>query len=232
MNQWFNIHQADEAAHVLLSDDFGFDDGPGVEGFREALGAASKVYLTVDCTGGSLPVALAVYDELKKRDTVCTIRRAWSGGALVAMAANHIAIAGSASMMLHSPQAMVYGGPMELREEADNLVALAGPMLEIFASRTGKPVATVKRWLERDTYFSASEAVANRLADEILPARRSNAPRSRFKLPEVTIGRTVAPHASESAALDTLRAVGPVQTTNKARLARELTVWLNQVQQI
>jgi len=45
---------------------------------------------------------------------------------------------------------------------------IRGNLADIYAARSGQPVATINEWMSEETWFSAEEATAAGLADEVL----------------------------------------------------------------
>jgi ATP-dependent protease ClpP protease subunit len=70
--------------------------------------------------------------------------------------------------MLHVPATAALGSSTRLRQEADALDALNSKCVALLSKRTGQPLKVCDGWLSGpDRWFTAQEAVANGLVDEI-----------------------------------------------------------------
>jgi len=90
-------------------------------------------------------------------------------------------------MFIHDPLAIVVGDAEEMKSMADSLDKIAGALQSTYMVKTGKSEKEVKKWMNEDTWFSAEEAVAAGLADEMTDSVRmaANANLGKFKnLPE------------------------------------------------
>lgn len=130
---------------------------------------AEKIKLRINSYGGSVSDGLAIYNALKRHPasihaTVDGI--AASIASLIFMAADEREIADNAQLMIHAPWAYVAGNSAELREFADRLDLWAKSMASSYSAATGMTEDEVMAWLTdgKDHYFTAAEAVAQKLA--------------------------------------------------------------------
>ena len=94
--------------------------------------------------------------------------------------------------------------------------------MEVYARRTGKPAAEVAPWfVNGDHWFTADEALAAGLVDEILPAL---APRP-AGASTLAQDATESPTEAETLALDLLRALGPLRVRDREAFGREVGAW-------
>jgi len=130
------------------------------------------INLYINSPGGSVDDTLALYDTMRfiSSDvaTYC-IGRAYSGAAVLLAAGaegkRHILPHGK--VMIHQPYGGVYGQTSDVKIQADQIIKAKETLNRILAQHTGQPYETVSADGERDKYFSAEEAKAYGLVDEV-----------------------------------------------------------------
>lgn len=75
-----------------------------------------------------------------------------------------------ALLYLHQPWLSAQGYPDQLDKSAKLLRQIEQTMVDMYAARTGQPRAIVRGWMVAETYFTAAEALAVGLCDEIIPS--------------------------------------------------------------
>lgn len=73
--------------------------------------------------------------------------------------------------MIHEVSQGVRGTADELRKSADLCESMTEEIAEIYATRTGQPIAKVKEMMKAETWLSAKQAVAAGFANEIFDIR-------------------------------------------------------------
>lgn len=135
------------------------------------------INLYINSPGGSVDDTLAIYDTLNFLTcdvaTYC-IGKAMSGGAIIlaAGAKGKRYILPHARVMIHQPFGGVYGQTSDVQIQAEEILKSKQQLNEILADKTGKTVAQVEEDSERDRYFSAAEAKAYGLVDEVVEERK------------------------------------------------------------
>jgi ATP-dependent Clp protease protease subunit len=126
----------------------------------------------INSPGGSVDDTLAVYDTMQfiSSDvaTFC-IGRAYSGGAVL-LASGHPGkrhILPHAKVMIHQPLGGVTGQTTDIQIQAEHIVKMKRTLNEIIARHTGQPFDRIAKDVERDKFFSADEAKAYGLVDEV-----------------------------------------------------------------
>jgi len=126
----------------------------------------------INSPGGSVDDTLAIYDTMQfitsDVSTVC-IGRAYSGGAvlLCAGAKGKRSILPHAKVMIHQPYGGVTGQASDIQIQAEQILKDKRSLTEIISRHTGQPVERVAKDKERDKFFSAVEAKAYGLVDEV-----------------------------------------------------------------
>jgi ATP-dependent Clp protease protease subunit len=131
------------------------------------------INLYVNSPGGSVDDTLAIYDTINFLScpvaTYC-IGRAQSGGAIIlaAGAKGKRFMLPHARVMIHQPFGGVYGQTSDVEIQAEEILRAKRQINEILAEKTGKSVEQIEADSERDRYFSAHEAKAYGLVDEVI----------------------------------------------------------------
>jgi ATP-dependent Clp protease protease subunit len=131
------------------------------------------INLYVNSHGGGVDDTLAIVDTIQYLScdvqTYC-IGRAQSGGAIVlaAGAKGKRYILPHARVMIHQPIGGIYGQTSDVQIQAEEILKAKKQLNEMLAEFTSKPVEQVEEDSERDRYFSADEAMAYGLVDDVL----------------------------------------------------------------
>lgn len=139
---------------------------------------AKRIDVFINSPGGNAFDGQAIYAALARHQAKVTVNidgEASSAASIIAMAGDVIRIAAGGFMMIHEPWTMAVGNAHDLRETADTLERVSASLAEVYAARTGKPIAEIRAAMEAETWFSAEEAVAYGLATEIVAAKRAAA---------------------------------------------------------
>lgn len=131
------------------------------------------INLYINSPGGVVDDTLAIYDIM--RFLTCDVAtyclgRAESGGAIVFMAGKKGKryILPNAKVMIHQPFGGVYGQAADIAIQADEILKTKDTLVRIMANCTGQPAERVREDSERDKFFTATEAVAYGICDEVL----------------------------------------------------------------
>ncbi len=131
------------------------------------------INLYVNSPGGSVDDTLAIYDTMNFLNcdiaTYC-IGRAMSGGAIVLASGTKGKryILPHAKVMIHQPYGGVYGQTSDVLIQAEEILKSKRQLNELLAKHCGQTPEQVEADSERDRYFSAQEAKAYGLVDEVI----------------------------------------------------------------
>lgn len=170
---WYEIKGAtEEVAEVRIYDSIGYW-GITAGDFAAELEAikAKAITLRINSAGGDVFDGMAIYNLLRDHPATVTTRvdgLAGSIASIVALAGDTVTIPKTAYMMIHQPWAFTIGNASDMRAMADVLDKVAGPMVEIYAEKTGKTEAEVIELLDAETWLTGAEAVEAGFADELL----------------------------------------------------------------
>lgn len=137
-----------------------------------------EIALYINCEGGDLSAALAVYDTMQHIcapvQTTCVGQAIAVGAVLLAGGApGGRAMLPHARVVLHQPAASGRGAIPDLIIQADELVRMRTDVEAILSAHTGQPVERLRHDTDRDRVFTASAAVEYGLVDRVLPARNA-----------------------------------------------------------
>lgn len=172
--KWYDIKNAtEESADVYLYDYIGDSYiGSDAGTFTKELNAikSKKINLRINSPGGAVFDGIAIYNALARHSAEVTTHIdgiAASIASVIAMAGKKIVMAENAMMMIHMPWTLAVGDASEMRKQADVLDQVAETIVTTYATRTGATRETLLAQMKDETWFTAKEAIAAKMADEI-----------------------------------------------------------------
>jgi ATP-dependent protease ClpP protease subunit len=205
-NDWYRIeNNAGDVATVHIFDEVGYFGVTAADFIRDLSEiTAGSIDLRLSSPGGCVFDGFAIFEALRShraRVTVHIDSLAASIASVIAMAGDRIIIGEFAEMMIHEASTVAIGDAADLRQAADDLDRESDRIASVYASRAG---GTARQWRARmrdETWFTAKEAVAAGLADEIAkPARQEEPIAARWDLSVFRYaGRAAAPSPSPAA---------------------------------
>lgn len=132
-----------------------------------------EIHFYINSPGGVVDDTLAIYDTMRflssPVSTYC-IGRAYSGAALLLTAGSKGKryILPHAKVMIHQPYGGVGGQAEDIRIQAEQIIKSKNELIRIIARHTGQHEDQIRKDSERDKYFSADEAKAYGLVDEVI----------------------------------------------------------------
>jgi ATP-dependent protease ClpP protease subunit len=169
----WRIMAAGTSADVYL---YGAIDGWDVDGARLAQEIRAldvdAINLRVNSPGGDVFDGVSVYAALTQHRATVTAHidgLAASAASFIVQAAGQRNIVKPGRMMVHDARGGAWGPPRVLRAGADILDAVSDDMAGIYVDRAGGSVASWRRTMGEDTWYSSAEAVAAGLADAVTP---------------------------------------------------------------
>lgn len=171
---------ADETSTISILDPIGFDPwtGEGVTVKRIAaalrsIGPEQDVVVNINSPGGDLFEGLAIYSALREHKGQVTVKilgLAASAASIVAMAGDEVQISRAGFLMIHDTWVMAMGNRNDLRGIADTLEPFDRAMADIYAARSGVDAKRIGEMMDAETWFGASDAIDQGLADSMLPS--------------------------------------------------------------
>lgn len=131
------------------------------------------VTVQINSGGGDMFEGIAIYNVLREHPQPVTIQvmgMAASAASIIAMAGDEIQIGAASFLMIHKCWVLAMGNEDDMRELADWLAPFDQAMADVYAARTGQPLADIVKWMKAETYMSGSTAVERGFASALLPA--------------------------------------------------------------
>ena len=138
----------------------------------------SPIGIRISSPGGSLFAVLAICDVIKnlKHEVITVgIGQIVSGGVLILSSGTKRYISKHSMVMLHQPTLAIRDWEpsfSEFREFSQTLIKIEDQMYSVLAENTGKTAVEIKEEFQKEKWFTAEEAIANSLADELLEGAR------------------------------------------------------------
>jgi len=139
----------------------------------------NEIYLYINSPGGVVTAGLAVYDTMQhiqaQVTTIC-VGLAASMASIVLTGGEpgqRIALPHS-QIMIHQPAAGVQGQATEIQTEALEVLRLRQQLGRLYSQRTGQTLSQIAADMDRDTFFSASQARDYGLVDQVVQQKSVN----------------------------------------------------------
>lgn len=135
-----------------------------------------EIELIIDSLGGSLTAGIAIYRALKNHPGSVTAKvegYAASAASIVMCAADQVEVYNSSLIMIHGVQ--VVGEQISaanIQKLAGDIESLDSAIADIYVSRTGNDVETIRDWMNPEKWMSGADAVKLGFADTIRPEQR------------------------------------------------------------
>lgn len=172
--RWFEIRNrvAAGTAEVHVYGDVGEGGVTAAEFIRELAGiAAGAITVRINSGGGQVFDGLAIHNALRShpaRVTVYVDALAASIASVIAMAGDWVIMRGHSQLMIHDARNWLGdSSPKEMREYADFLDRQSDNLADVYVRKAGGTRAQWRERMRQDTWYSAEEAVAAGLADEV-----------------------------------------------------------------
>lgn len=142
----------------------------------ESASPDTEISLYINSPGGTYSALTAIYDTMQyiRCDvaTICVGQASSAAAVLLAAGTpGRRAVLPHAKVLLHQPSSQAQGTMPDLAIQARELLKTRDEVERILSKHTGKPVAEIRRASDRDTTFTAAEAVGYGLADEVIASR-------------------------------------------------------------
>lgn len=226
---WWQTQVTNGVAHVHIFGEVGCTR-PWKEMLAEVCGA-KDIKLFVDSPGGNSIAGINVFHELTGRVSETTITgRCYSAALTIALAGKKIKMERNARILCHAPHSWVYADAEQMTFQAKHLASVAAYLKKIIMQRCELSETVVAGWLNgADVYFSAEQAVAYGLADEIYDASKLVPCAKKLATIETSTVKSERPLPTfadgEKLIYDILFAAGRVSVRNRANFVRELCAW-------
>lgn len=159
-----------------VGDPWGWGDGftPSDVAQALALHGAGDVVVRVNSGGGIAFDGVAIYSLLRAhaltggKVAIVIDGIAASAASLIAMAGDTIEMRAGAMMMIHDAAGITWGTADDHEKSRNMLDKLSGQYARVYSDRSGRPDAEIRELMLAETWFTAEEAVAAKLATGVL----------------------------------------------------------------
>nr|WP_035700551.1 ATP-dependent Clp protease proteolytic subunit [Glycomyces tenuis] len=139
------------------------------------------IIMYINSPGGSLTALMAIYDTMQyvrpDIQTVCMGQAASAAAVLLAAGTpgKRTALPNS-RVIIHQPATEgTFGQASDMEIQAREIMRMRDQLEKVLARHTGQDLTQVRKDIERDKIFTAEEAVAYGLVDNVLNYRKKNA---------------------------------------------------------
>jgi ATP-dependent Clp protease protease subunit len=181
----FNAVRNGDALEISILDVIGYDfwSGGGVTSKQvkrelDANKDAKTVKVLINSPGGDVWEGIAIHSLLNRHSgnvQIEVIGLAASAASVIAMAGASIAMHEGSMMMIHPAWTIAMGNKSDLNDTAEFLAKVDDSILAIYKRRTGRDEADVKAMVEAETWMTAQQAVDEKFATAVIPAKTSEA---------------------------------------------------------
>jgi ATP-dependent Clp protease protease subunit len=129
----------------------------------------SEIELTINSPGGDAFMGVAIYNLLKAhraKVTVNVVGEAASAAGIISQAGDRIVMGQGAMLMIHNAWTITLGSWKDHRSAMNLLKKMDQSQAEILTSRSNLSKDRVLTLMDRETWFTADEAISFGLADE------------------------------------------------------------------
>jgi ATP-dependent protease ClpP protease subunit len=167
----FRVVNQAERSQMYLYDVIG-SMGVSAKRFVEELGTAGgrPVDLHLNSLGGEAFDGLAIHNAIRNYAPGVDVYIdgvAASAGSLIAIAGQRVFIEDNAQMMTHDALCLTFGNEADHERAIGALRQMSDTLAGIYATRSGRNTEHWRELMRAETWFSAQEAVAAGLADEV-----------------------------------------------------------------
>jgi ATP-dependent Clp protease protease subunit len=144
----------------------------------------ADIFLHINSPGGSVDAGMAIYDTMNYiPNDVATV-----GMGLAASMGQFLLCAGTkgkryalphARIMMHQPSSGMGGSASDIKIQAQQSLHIKKVLLELISEHTGQTVEQVTQDADRDRWFTADEAEAYGLVDQVIRSAREAADKGR-----------------------------------------------------
>jgi len=144
--------------------------------FLESEDPTSPISMYINSPGGVVTAGLAIYDTMQYIQpavaTLCMGQAASMGSLLLAAGEDGMRRAlPNAQIMLHQPSGGAQGQASDIAIVAREILKTRAKLNDIYVHHTKKPLADVEKVMDRDSYFTAQEAMDFGVVDEVVHPR-------------------------------------------------------------
>jgi ATP-dependent protease ClpP protease subunit len=164
-------------AHGVIYPEFGVN-ATDVRAAVEKAGDVDTIVFNLNTPGGSVFEGREIMDVIRniKAKTIAHIGSLCaSAGTSIAVACDETEMAEGAHYMIHNVHGGASGDKTELRMAADLFEKVEGAIVNDYVTKTGKDASEIIEMMDRETWMTATEALANGFIDRIAVGAKKTA---------------------------------------------------------
>src|SRR5687767_6420239 len=144
--------------------------------YLESENPKRDIFMYINSPGGVVTAGMAIHDTMQyirpRVGTVCIGQAASMGAFLLGAGEPGMRVAlTNARIMVHQPSGGAQGQATDIEIHAREILRIRHRMNELMAKYSGQTIETIEKAVERDKFFSASEAKDFGLVDEVFDKR-------------------------------------------------------------
>lgn len=169
---WYRLeNKADGPSELFIYDEIGYFGVTAADLVSELKNVTGDLTVRINSPGGDVFDGIAILNALRNHDgTVTTIvdGLAASAASFIAQAGTHRIMARNSEMMIHDASGLCIGNAKDMGEMVAMLERVSDNIADVYAERSGRGSKDAWRAaMTAETWYSAQEAVAAGLADEL-----------------------------------------------------------------
>lgn len=128
------------------------------------------IHVHINSPGGDAFDGIAIYNQLKNHAARVVVHidgLAASAASVIAMAADELIMNTGSMLMIHEASVFTWGTKKELKAMLNALEGLDKSLADIYMTRFKGERSEIETFIENETWFTADEAVAVGLADNV-----------------------------------------------------------------
>jgi ATP-dependent protease ClpP protease subunit len=171
---WYRIENRAKSADVYIYDEIGYFGVTAADFVRELQTLdVPEINLHLNTPGGDVFDGIAIHNAIKNHPA--TVNGVVDGlaasiGSVIALACDNLAIEKNARMMIHEAFALAIGNAADMKRMAARLDETSNIIAQMYADKSGTPVADWRAAMEAETWYTGQQAVDAGLADEVVNA--------------------------------------------------------------
>jgi ATP-dependent Clp protease, protease subunit len=129
------------------------------------------VTVEINSGGGSVYAGSEIYTMLKSHEGNVTIKvtgLAASAASVIAMAGNKTLMSPTAQLMIHNATISTHGDYREMDHTSDFLKNVNQSIVNAYKLKSGLADEDLKEMMDKETWFTAQQALENKLIDEVM----------------------------------------------------------------
>lgn len=176
---WFRVeNNAGTAPEIFIYDEIGYWGTAANEFVRQLamLQDEPELVVNLNSPGGDVFDGIAIYQALLDypgRVTMKISGLAASIASVIAMAGDRVVMGSKSSLMIHEGFTFASGDAKTMRKTADMLDRISDNIASVYADRAGGDASVWRDRMREETWYSADEALAAGLADEVEGRQKS-----------------------------------------------------------